>query len=102
MKTKRLRIVNKFRFISFLILCFLLITALISSMFESNTAYSDSTTENNYIECTATTGDTIWEIAKNNNPYNYDIRKVVHEIMKLNSMDSADIRPGDIIKIPSH
>ncbi len=100
MKNKKLRIVNKFRFTTFVIVTCLFIMVLINSLFKSNTAYSDI--ENRYIEFEVMTGDTMWEIAKNNNPNNYDIRKVVYEIMEVNRMDSANIKPGDIIKLPSY
>jgi len=100
MSNKRLRIANKFRFTLFLTFTCLLLMLLISNLFKSDAAYSDN--ENKYIEIIVMKGDTVWQIAKKNNPNNYDIRKVVHEIMKINEMKNANIKPGDTIKIPAY
>jgi len=100
MKIKRLRIVNKFRFTTFLLFVCLVITAFLNILLKTDAAYS-SYVERTYTEFKVMSGDTLWEIARNNNPHGQDVRKVVHEIMEINNMQSADIRPGYIIKIPS-
>lgn len=45
-------------------------------------------------------GDTLWSITSNNcNSYS-DIRKAIYEIKKFNNIASADIYPGQELKIP--
>jgi len=46
------------------------------------------------------TGDTLWEIASENNPEQKNVRKWVDEIMAFNNMTSPDIHPGDKILLP--
>ncbi|EOD01738.1 cell division suppressor protein YneA [Caldisalinibacter kiritimatiensis] len=63
-----------------------------------NKAYSS--TYKKYKIITVDKGDTIWQIAKENNYNNQDIRKVVYIITRLNKMENAKIHPGDTIKVP--
>lgn len=48
-----------------------------------------------------TSGDTLWEIAKNNNPKQINVRKRLDEIIAYNKLESTDVRPGDTIIIPT-
>lgn len=86
------------RFISFLAIMVIL-PILIFFLISHNRAYS-SVYEEGYVEVRVKRGDTLWKIALDNMPLEYDVRKMVYEIMKFNDMDSADIYPGDLIKIP--
>ena len=45
-------------------------------------------------------GDTIWSIASSYSEPSKDIRKLVREICDLNGIDSANIYPGQVIKVP--
>jgi len=97
---RKIKIANKRRFLVFLsILCAVFII-IISGATKLNRVYSSKTGE--FIEITIVPGDTLWEIAKRNNPYNQDIRKIVYEIMKLNNMKSASLKSGSTIKIPTY
>lgn len=100
MKTRKLKIVNKKRFVVFLTTVLILLIFITGTIFKLNAAYSFS--EDNYIEIQIIQGDTLWDIAKRNNPYNKDIRKVVYEIMKINNMKNANIKIGTVIKVPTY
>lgn len=54
----------------------------------------------NLVEVVIQSGDTLWDIAESYCPQT-DTRKVVHKIRKLNDLATANIMPGQIIKIPS-
>ncbi|MDK2836496.1 MAG: hypothetical protein PWP21_1273 [Thermosediminibacterales bacterium] len=61
------------------------------------------TTKNNsqdYIIITVKKGDTLWRIASLYKEKNDDIRKIIYMIRKDNNLESADIFPGQILKIP--
>ena len=45
-------------------------------------------------------GDTLWEIAKQHGPRNEDTRSVIFRMRQLNQLQSAMIRPGDILLVP--
>ena len=45
-------------------------------------------------------GDTLWSIAQKYNYADRDIRTMVDKIMRVNDMQTADIRVGDRINIP--
>lgn len=93
----RFKIANKVRFTIFIIIVVTFISFIVANIFE-NKVYSS--TYDKYYEIIVVEGDTLWKIAKHNNPYNYDIRRVVDTIMTFNDMNDAKIKPGDIIMIP--
>lgn len=94
----KIKIVNKTRFVAFLIIFIILILIIISALFKIGKAYSITYTQ--YIDIEVKAGDTLWDIAKKNNSGKEDVRKLVYKIMKLNNLDTAKIKPGDIIKVP--
>jgi len=100
MKVKKVRIVSKFRFVVFLSFVSLLTIIIAGGALRIDKVYSS--TYKDFYEIQIKKGDTLWVISKDNNPNNYDVRKVLHEIMELNNMEEGDIYPGDIIKIPSY
>ncbi len=51
-------------------------------------------------EYTVTSGDTLWHIAENCNTQKRDIRDVMDDIMKINSMKDVSLKTGDVIKLP--
>ncbi len=57
-------------------------------------------TVNMYHEYYVRPGDTLWDIAKEYNDNNKDLRKYIYNIMKQNEMETPDIIPGQMILIP--
>ncbi|SCG83375.1 hypothetical protein DW1_1807 [Proteiniborus sp. DW1] len=100
MGKRKVRIVNKKRFTIFLTIVFIIFTIIFTGLWKLNLAYSSN--DGKYIEMTILSGDTLWEIAKRNNPYNKDVRIIVQEIMEMNNMKSASIKAGSVIKIPTY
>ncbi|MDO5717553.1 MAG: LysM peptidoglycan-binding domain-containing protein [Tissierellia bacterium] len=96
MNRKRYVVKNKFRFYSFIFLISISLT-LFAFVFISSDAKADK--DQNYKVIKVEYGDTIWDIAKKYNQ-EPDIRKYIFEIRKFNNLDSADIQPGDLIKVP--
>lgn len=45
-------------------------------------------------------GESVWTIAKNNNPNNMDIRKLVYKIMDENDISDGIIYAGQELSIP--
>lgn len=99
MHKKRLVIVSKPRFITFLIIVFLFLMILINIALNNDKVYS-STYRNQYKKIIVDRGDTLWTIAKNNKKNGEDIREIIHNIKEINDMDSVLIKPGDIIRVP--
>jgi len=99
MKRKKYKIVSKKRFFTTIFTISLLIIIIISLFINDKEAYS-STYIQEYEEVIVKTGDTLWKIAKEYTPKDYDIRKMVFEIREINNLESADIYPGDLVKVP--
>lgn len=97
---KGIRIVNKVRFVIFMSIVILALVLILGSLFELDKAYS--TTYDRWKEITVKNGDTLWGIAKDNNPKNQDTRKVVYDIMKYNNMKKANLIAGQTLRIPIH
>jgi nucleoid-associated protein YgaU len=53
-----------------------------------------------YIEVMVKSGDSLWELAETYYQGNEDIRKIIYRIKKINNLESAEIYPGQLIKIP--
>ena len=96
---KKYKITNKRKFISFLLLVSTMVMCMTFLLVKDNKVYS-STYEENYMKIKVVQGDTLWNIAINNMPKEYDVRKMVFEIMEFNHMKDAYIYPGNKIKIP--
>ncbi len=45
-------------------------------------------------------GESVWSIAKENNPENKDIRRLVYEILDINNIKDGTIYAGQELKIP--
>lgn len=97
---KRYRIKNRFRFITFLTLTFVITFFFVSSMFGMMESDSLSTPE--YIEVKVRSGDTLWHIASVYGPDDVDIRRIVYEICRQNDVDADTIVPGQILFIPEY
>ncbi|WP_416197973.1 MAG: LysM domain-containing protein [Sporanaerobacter sp.] len=99
MLKNKTKVANKKRFFTFLLTVALSVFIFFFVFSEKNKAYS-SKYSNQFKEITIKKGDTIWNIALENKPNQYDTRKMVYEIMEINNMKKSTIYPGDIIKIP--
>ena len=96
---KKYKITNKRKFISFLVVIFTMSIFMVFLSVIDSKVYS-STYEENYIKVKVVQGDTLWNIAINNMTNDYDVRKMVFEIIEFNQMEDANIYPGDLIKVP--
>ena len=94
---KKIVIKNKLRFTTFLLVVFMLMSAVICSTFNLGKVYSKERID--YIVYVVDSGETLWEIANKNNPENKDLRKLVYEIQKLNNIGSV-LSIGQEVKIP--
>lgn len=92
------KIVNRTRFVLFMLIVIVTLGIVLGSILKLDAAYS--TTYDKWKVITVSSGDTLWHIAKANNPNNHDIRKVVYDIMKYNDMEKANIIAGQTLKIP--
>jgi LysM repeat protein len=61
---------------------------------------SGSTGTEKYRTVVVNKGDTLWNIIKNNCSNYGDIRKAIFDVQKVSNLESANITPGQIIKIP--
>ncbi len=99
MKTKRYKIVNKTRFYIFLTFTLILGGILTNTLLSTAKAYSNPV-DVPYEEVIVAEGDTIWYIALEFMPRNYDVREMVYNIRQLNNMKNVSIHPGETIKVP--
>lgn len=53
-----------------------------------------------YAEVTIRRGETLWGIASAYATPETDVRRLVHEIVRLNDLDGALIRPGQVLRVP--
>lgn len=101
MKRKKIKIVSKFRFTTSLSCLLIIVFTMISSVFAIyNRVEGYQEKHREYIEVYIDYGDTIWQLAREFSPLNKDIRKTIYEISQINDLDTYDIYPGQIIKIP--
>lgn len=98
MHSKKIVIVNKFRFTLFLSIITLVLALVLNNLL--GIAFASSNTYNDYNKVFIEEGDSLWNIAKENNPNGEDVRKIVYEIREINNIENEWIKPGDVIKIP--
>ena len=99
MKSKRYVIVDSKRFFAFITFIFVISAIAITLMFQTPKAHS-SLYSQIYKEYEILEGDSLWEISIANMPTDYDVRRMVYDIKKLNNMETSYIYQGDTIKIP--
>ncbi len=99
MKTKKYRIVNKSRFYTFITLTLIIGGIFTNTLLSTAKAYSNPA-DIPYEEIIIAEGDTLWYIALEFMPQNYDVREMIYNIRQLNNMNTVSIHPGDKIKVP--
>lgn len=88
---RRLRIVNKARFITSMTVIIMFLVLIFSfTSAKENVVYED------YI---VTSGETLWTIATENKKADEDIREYIYELQQINNIDDCMIYPNQIIKI---
>lgn len=83
----------------FVILTVIVITLLITSFINRDSSAENVNDE--YIEYTVKSGDTLWDIAQLHSGNNVDVRTVIYDIEETNQIKSAMIYCGDILLIPA-
>jgi len=53
-----------------------------------------------YKEVVVKPGDTLWKISKDNMESHEDIRYYIYKIRQVNNLQTAQITPGQVIKLP--
>ena len=96
---KRYRIVNKFRFITSLVVVMLIGFCVVSAIFGFNRA--SGTDIRSFVTVRVEQGDTLWGLAKAYGPEGYDRREVVYAIEKLNNVDASSLQAGQLLTIPT-
>ncbi|WP_425447512.1 LysM peptidoglycan-binding domain-containing protein [Dethiothermospora halolimnae] len=95
---KKYVIVNKTRFTIFITILFLILLFILTTALNLDAVYSRS--YNKHHKVVVRRGDTLWNIARDNNHNNEDIRRVLHNIIEYNDIKETTVFPGDIIKVP--
>ena len=88
---RRLRIVNKARFITSMTVIIMFLVLIFSfTSAKENVVYEDYT---------VTSGETLWTIAAENKKADEDIREYIYELQELNNIKDCMIYPNQTIKI---
>ena len=96
---KRYRVVNKHRFYLFIsIISIIILTTII--LFTNSEGVHSVVFDEEFKEIQILHGDTLWNIALDNMPDKYDTRYLVYKLKEFNNLETANIYPGDTIKIP--
>ena len=95
---RRYKVVNRARFICFLTVICVLVCFVISGVF--NRSCAKEKRDMRYTVVTVEEGDTLWAIAKEYGRQDVDIREAVYEICSFNGIKAADLRPGQVLKVP--
>lgn len=88
---KRLRIVNKKRFISSISILIIMIISILNCVFAKSSI--------EYQEYTVVQGDTLWSIASENKKAGQDIREYIYELREINNMNDCLLYPNQTITI---
>ncbi|ATW24253.1 LysM peptidoglycan-binding domain-containing protein [Candidatus Formimonas warabiya] len=55
-----------------------------------------------YIEVIVKSGDSLWDLTEKHYTGKDDIRRIIYEVKKMNDLPSANLVPGQIIKLPQY
>ena len=92
-----MRVANKHRFSIFVAVVMLMTIALLVAVAYANDNY-EVVGYNTYV---VSNGDTLWDIAKTSNGYDYvDTREIVYTIQTASGLNTADVYVGDIVQVP--
>ena len=95
----RYKIVNPFRFFTFVLICCIVCILTAYAVFGSYRA--EAISEPVYTEVKIQENDTLWNIVETYNPnLKKDVRIAVSEICEINGIDAGSIHPGDVIIVP--
>lgn len=86
-----MRIANKKRFITSIVI----IIALLISLFNLCFAKTEFVTEDYIVSA----GETLWSIASENKKAGQDVREYIYELREVNNMNDCMIYPNQVIKI---
>ena len=92
------RIKNKFRFITFVTICMLVLALMIN--WHAGIGYASGKDATEYVRVQIKSGDTLWDLAKEYGPDNKDCRRVIYEIEQINNISAASLQVGQYIDIP--
>lgn len=101
---RNLKIVNMKKFIRSTTILALIILSIILFLGKSSLSHSDKE-QINYEKIFVVNGDTLWNIAldqQQNNPYyiNKDVRFIISELRKINSLENGNLQIGQELKVP--
>lgn len=91
---KTITITNHRRFTAFCAVCILGILLLLNTAATANRNVE-------FYQLTVSAGDTLWAIARENNPQNKDIRRVIDEIKRYNQLGNTPLYVGQQLLIPA-
>ena len=98
MGANKYKIVNRTRFIVSVVLLTLLFIIVFSLI--TNTYKTYAIKESQYFEVIVTSGDTVWDIAKEYRNENQDVRELVYIILEVNKIENSIIHEEQKLKIP--
>lgn len=96
----KFRVINRFRFITFLVIVFLLLSFIFLSFLNFSSARDVKS--KTYISVEVMPGDTLWQIAKDFGPADMDVREIIYNISKLNNVTADTLKAGQILLIPTN
>lgn len=91
---------NKFRSMCLLVVVFIIIYLGGNLNLGFGVNVEQEVKEIKIIEIQIKQGDTMWNLARKYTPDNKDVRETLHEIRIINNLESFNIYPGQIIKMP--
>ena len=102
---KNLKIVNMKKFIRSVVILLLIVLGIIFLTAKVSLSHNEEG-QMNYDTITVSAGDTLWQIASNEqkiNPYyeNKDIRDIISHIKKINQLQNSNLKVGQILKVPA-
>ena len=99
-KTKRrYRIVNPFRFFTFILICLMITVFTAYGIFATSKVVAAA--ETRYTEVKIQENDTLWSLIETYNPNaDIDIRLALYDLYEINNITADSIQPGDVVLVP--